>query len=201
MTARLLQALGRCTRTIAYKPITMPGIMSQSLPIYYKCSNLRFYGSVYEPEYLSQLVPEIPTYDILNVQMKGYDFTILEHYAKYVLKTANHMDVEVEDSWATPGRVLKIQSYSPGAVVTEKEYHLTLHERNIQVTNVPSITLPLFIEVLQNSLPEGVQLVVHPHKEEHETERYIPDLELKALRQELDDIGNPLAKKKKSSLL
>lgn len=55
------------------------------------------YGSVYEPEYLDMLKPNIPEYEAVNVQIKGYDFAILESFQKFVHSIADNMDIEVSD--------------------------------------------------------------------------------------------------------
>lgn len=59
--------------------------------------NVRPYASVYEPSYLDMLQPEIPEYEELNVQIKGYDFAILESFQKFVHTIAENMDLEVSD--------------------------------------------------------------------------------------------------------
>lgn len=53
--------------------------------------------SIYEPDYLDMLQPDIPEYEELNVQMKGYDFAVLESFQKFVHMTAENMDLEVSD--------------------------------------------------------------------------------------------------------
>lgn len=55
------------------------------------------YGSIYEPEYLDLLKPDIPEYEAINVQMKGYDFAILESFQKLIHTVAENMDIEVSD--------------------------------------------------------------------------------------------------------
>uniref|UniRef100_V5IF99 Uncharacterized protein n=1 Tax=Ixodes ricinus TaxID=34613 RepID=V5IF99_IXORI len=43
----------------------------------------------HEPEYLQYLKPPLPVYDgLVNVQLKGYDFTVLENNARKVAKIA-----------------------------------------------------------------------------------------------------------------
>jgi len=59
--------------------------------------NVRSYGSVYEPDYLDMLRPDIPEYEEINVQMKGYDFAVLESFQKFVHNIAENMDIEVVD--------------------------------------------------------------------------------------------------------
>jgi large subunit ribosomal protein L48 len=55
--------------------------------------------SIYDPPYLEAMKPKIPIYDTLNVQMKGYDFVLLENYQKMVYKIAKMMDINVEDGY------------------------------------------------------------------------------------------------------
>jgi large subunit ribosomal protein L48 len=50
----------------------------------------RHYSSVYEPEYLDSLKPDIPEYEEINVQIKGYDFAVLESFQKFVHTTAEN---------------------------------------------------------------------------------------------------------------
>jgi len=47
------------------------------------------------------------------------------------------------------------------------------------------------------TVPEGVTIDVHEHQSEHELIRYIPDLELKDLKEQLTDMGGPSQEKKK----
>jgi large subunit ribosomal protein L48 len=42
---------------------------------------------------------KIPLYNTLNIQLKGYDFPVLENYQKLVHKIAEGMDIEVEDGY------------------------------------------------------------------------------------------------------
>jgi large subunit ribosomal protein L48 len=48
---------------------------------------------------------KIPLYTTLNIQLKGYDFPVLENYQKLVHKIAESMDIEVEDGYALYTRV------------------------------------------------------------------------------------------------
>lgn len=151
----------------------------------------RCLSSHFEPPYLDVTVPEIPEYPLLNVQMKSHDFTMLEHYAKWVHKTAVNMGIEVEDTWATPSERLRIQTFKPMSTKLDSEYKLHIYERTVQLADLSSILAPLFMEVIQHGLPEGVELSVHEHLPEHSEVRYIPDLELKELRARLDELGGP----------
>ncbi|KAG0710573.1 39S ribosomal protein L48, mitochondrial [Chionoecetes opilio] len=138
--------------------------------------------------------PEVPDYDAVNVQIKGYDFTVLEHYGKWIHSTAVHMGIDVEDCWATPCAKLHIQTFKPRSIKLQADYHLQVYERNIQLADLPSITAPVFLEVIQAGLPEGVELSMHEHEPEHSEIRYIPDLELRTLHNQLDELGGPSRK-------
>lgn len=59
--------------------------------------NVCNYGNVYEPDYLDTLQPDIPEYEEINVQMKGYDFAVLESFQKFVHNIAENMNIEVSD--------------------------------------------------------------------------------------------------------
>jgi large subunit ribosomal protein L48 len=147
--------------------------------------------SIYEPEYLDKLKPEVPVYELLNIQLKGFDFPVLEKFGRYVHKTAETLNLSVEDSWATPHQALKIQKYKPQSSLVETEYDLNVYERNVQVSNMPASSAGVLIELLQASLPAGVQLCIHPNIQDHQDVRYIPDLELEELQKQLDEIVNP----------
>lgn len=156
------------------------------------------YSSIYEPDYLSSLGPQQPVYDLLNIQLKSYDFTVLEHYQKYVHKTANNMGLDVTDSWATPAQTFQIKTFKPQSTVISESYKLNMYERNVQISEFPCSLTPIFFEVLHNSLPEGVRLNIHPHEEADDEIRYIPDLELNELKAQLEDMQNPNKGKKKA---
>lgn len=53
---------------------------------------------------------------------------------------------------------------------------------------VPSTLLPVFVNVIEASTPAGVTVRVHPHLPEHSEIRYVPDIELKELKQQLQDL-------------
>ncbi|ODM99696.1 39S ribosomal protein L48, mitochondrial [Orchesella cincta] len=132
--------------------------------------------------------PEVPLYDALNVQVKGYDFAVLEKFARYVHHTAERVGLEVEDSWATPCKNLRVTKLKPESAVVDSEYLLNLFERNVQIVEVPATLLPVFINIVEASIPAGVTLRVHPHLPEHTENRYVPDLELMELKTQLQDI-------------
>nr|CAG4652373.1 EOG090X0MUO [Triops cancriformis] len=151
-----------------------------------------------EPEYLDSLAPEISIYPTLDIQLKSYDFPILESYMSFVHRTAENMGVEVEDCWATPGRSFNIQTFKPQSSLVQAHYSLQQYERNVQVTDLPSNLAPLLFEVIQQTLPPGVEVCVKEHTPSDEDIRYVPDLQLKELRTQLEAMGGPSNPKKKN---
>lgn len=55
--------------------------------------------------------------------------------------------------------------------------------------------LSLFVEVIEDSLPAGVKVLIQKHTEEQEVIRYIPDNELKTLKSQLEEMGGVRKKK------
>lgn len=147
-----------------------------------------------EPPYLDAVGPEVPEYNLVNVQMKGYDFTVLEHYGKWVHNTALNMGLDVEDGWATPCEKFHIQTLKPRSTKVEADYYLQVYERDVQLADLPATMAPLFIELIQAGLPEGVELSVHEHQHEYTEHRFIPDLELRSLYNQLHEMGGPSKK-------
>lgn len=55
--------------------------------------------------------------------------------------------------------------------------------------------LQILLRAVEASTPEGVTVQVVPHEEYHEEVRYIPDQELKTLKQELEEMAAARQKK------
>nr|XP_026485480.1 39S ribosomal protein L48, mitochondrial [Vanessa tameamea] len=157
----------------------------------------RYKGDLYEPDYLISMQPDEPIYDCLNLQIKGYDFVLLESCQKEIHRYAEVMGIQVEESWATPAQQLNVQRFKPGSTAVESDYHLKIYERNVQVVDVPAWSLGTLLRVSRALLPEGCTLSVHEHAPEHEEVRYVPDNELIELKQQLDVMGGSRSEKKK----
>ncbi|KAF7280257.1 hypothetical protein GWI33_006253 [Rhynchophorus ferrugineus] len=152
-------------------------------------------GTLYEPDYLEGLKPKVPIYDALNIQMRGYDYPVLESYQKYLNNIIKNMDINVEDGWALPAQIFKITKFKPQTEIIDSEYTLNLYDRTLQITDVPTTQLPLLLRVIEATTPVGVSINIVQHDDHYEEDRYIPDTDLLALKQELDDIGGPSKKK------
>ncbi|XP_028174417.1 uncharacterized protein LOC114363024 [Ostrinia furnacalis] len=162
-----------------------------------QCQQLRYKSDLYEPDYLISMEPDEPVYDCLNLQLKGYDFALLEACQSQIHRYAEVMGLTVDECWATPAQQLKVQRFKPKGTAVDAEYHLNIYERNVQVSDVPAWALGTLLRVARASLPEGCSLRVHEHAVEHEEVRYVPDNQLRELKQQLEDMGGSRADKKK----
>nr|CAG4643668.1 EOG090X0MUO [Ilyocryptus agilis] len=154
-------------------------------------SNRFVHHVILEPEYLDSKEPQVPTYEPLNLQIKSYDYTILENFSSFIHKTAENMDIEVEDVWAVPCQKLSVQTFKPSSTLVENQYNLSVYERNVQVVDLEATIAPVFFHIIQAALPEGVRMTVKLHESADEEVRYVPDQELKQLKTELESIGGP----------
>ncbi|XP_014249134.1 39S ribosomal protein L48, mitochondrial [Cimex lectularius] len=151
--------------------------------------------SIHDPPYLDSLKPKIPQYNPVNIQIKGYDYALVESYQKLANKIASSLDLNISDAWATPATKAKIQKFKPNGTVIDKEYILTTYERNIQIEELSSTVAPILIELLQCALPQGISFHLHLHEEEDDVKRYVPDMELSELKTQLEELGGPVKKK------
>ncbi|RNA06782.1 39S ribosomal mitochondrial [Brachionus plicatilis] len=141
----------------------------------------------YDPPYLVRDAP-FPNYELLNISLKGYDFSILNTYYKYIEKLCSLLKVEVVEAYAMPPRSYKIKTYQPFGTNLDKEYSLQMYHRIVRVKNLKSTLAPLLFETVQLNLPEGVQLNIHEPTFEEDEFRYVPDIELQDMRQKLSEM-------------
>merc|ERR1711862_968958 len=123
----------------------------------------------FEPDYLD-LTSHLPdVYPLVNIQLKGYNFDILE-------------------SWTTASETFLAKTYDPNSTIVRDSCKIDVYERNVQVTNMRSIDAPILIDILRRTIPEGVELNVHPHQEEHYEARFIPDPFINGIKKELSEM-------------
>ncbi|KAK4887640.1 hypothetical protein RN001_003911 [Aquatica leii] len=155
----------------------------------------RFYSNdLYDPPYLELFKSKIPLYDTINIQLHGYDYSQLESYQKLLHSYAKSMNLQVDNGWATPAQHLQVVSYKPNTDIVQSQYRFKVYERNLQIVGITSVQFSTLLRILDSSIPSGVTIKVLPHEEYHEEVRYVPDLELATLKQQLDDMGGPSKK-------
>ena len=143
-------------------------------------------GGTFEPDYLDSSGPVIPTYPPLNIQIKGYNFSVLESMQSYIHNLAENMGIDVETAWATPAKTFQMTTFVEGGIRPKDTYNVNLYERNVQVVGMRSVDAPILIDTIRTALPEGVVLSVHEHTREMAEERWIADPFIDSLRTELD---------------
>eukprot|EP00088_Acartia_fossae_P055409 TRINITY_DN6427_c0_g1_i1.p1 TRINITY_DN6427_c0_g1~~TRINITY_DN6427_c0_g1_i1.p1 ORF type:complete len:225 (-),score=45.74 TRINITY_DN6427_c0_g1_i1:512-1186(-) len=142
-------------------------------------------SKTFEPDYLDSAVPQVPCYPPINIQMKSYNFHLLESYQSFVHNLAENMGITVSEAWATPAVTSKITNFKEGSTLVATDFTLNLYERNVQVSNLRSIDAPILLDSIRAALPQSVQLSVHEHKIEMYEDRFIPDPFINTVRSEL----------------
>uniref|UniRef100_A0A0K2V8E6 Small ribosomal subunit protein uS10 domain-containing protein n=1 Tax=Lepeophtheirus salmonis TaxID=72036 RepID=A0A0K2V8E6_LEPSM len=142
----------------------------------------------FEPDYLDTLDPEPDVYAPMNIQIKGYDFHILEHFHRLVKSLSLKMELDVGECWATPGRNLQVDTFAVGGTEVKDSFYLTVYERNVQIINLKSNEAPVLLDMIKTATPPGVKVAFYEHLEEHVESRYIPDPFIDGLRSEILEI-------------
>ncbi|XP_011694720.1 PREDICTED: uncharacterized protein LOC105454071 [Wasmannia auropunctata] len=156
-----------------------------------KILSAKFYtGSLYEPDYLETGKSKFPLLPMINVQIRGYDYPVLECYQSFVHKVADIIQIDVDNGWPLPPQEFKIQKYKTGTTAIVSEYSLKVYERNIQMSEVSCVKCSVLIRVLEAALPQGVSLNVNIYDPVVEGKRYIPDKELIDLKSTLETLKN-----------
>jgi len=152
-------------------------------------------GTLHEPDYINAR-PEIPVYDTLNISLRGYDFAVLESFAKYVHSTVEKFDVG-SNAFAVPARTSTVHSYRAHTTQPEHEYNLAKYERVVQVEDLSSTTAPILIQLLQANMPAGIQMSIKPVDETEDEFRFVPDLTLIELQSQISELDKAKEERKK----
>ncbi|XP_018376176.1 PREDICTED: uncharacterized protein LOC108769621 isoform X1 [Trachymyrmex cornetzi] len=156
-----------------------------------KTLSAKFYtGSLYEPDYLETGKSKFPLLPTINIQIKGYDYPVLERYQSFIHKLADVVQIDIDNGWPLPPQEFKIQKYKTGTTTIVSEYYLKIYERNIQMSEVSSIKCSVLIRALEAALPQGVTLNINIYDPALEEKRYVPDKELIDLKLSLDTLKN-----------
>uniref|UniRef100_A0A1A7YFV8 Large ribosomal subunit protein mL48 n=1 Tax=Iconisemion striatum TaxID=60296 RepID=A0A1A7YFV8_9TELE len=115
---------------------------------------------------MKQIVPATNTaYGTLNVTVSGYDMTVVEHYSQYIHNLCNRLGVKVAESYALPTKSTEVMLLQEQGTKTYVEAILKTHQRVLQLNSLDTTLCPVFMEVLLQNQPEGVQLAVKEHTE------------------------------------
>jgi ribosomal protein S10 len=141
-------------------------------------------GEIYYPKYLDKGEP-YPNYGTVNINIHGYDYIKLDIFNQYVSKLCKSLDINVVEMYRVPMRTYKIKTLKNFSSTIDTEFSLNYYHRVVKVSNLKSHITSILFDAIQLNLPEGVQLNVQYPLEINEEYRYIPDVSLKALKDEL----------------
>ncbi|XP_037377953.1 39S ribosomal protein L48, mitochondrial [Talpa occidentalis] len=125
-------------------------------------------------------------YGVLNVHLTAYDMALAESYAQYVHNLCNRLSIKVEESYAMPTKTMEVLRLPDQGNKMFLDSVLTTHERVIQISGLSATFAEIFLEIIQNNLPEGVRLSVKEHTEEDFKGRFKARPELEELLAKLN---------------
>ncbi|GFO34612.1 39S ribosomal protein l48, mitochondrial [Plakobranchus ocellatus] len=158
-------------------------------------NNRSKWHGLWEPSDL-KTEPDIPEFDTIHISMKGFDYPVLESYAKYVHKAVDTMFDLESDAWPVPAKSTQIKTFHPNSAAVNDKYDLQKYERTVMVEDVPITTLPILLEFVRKNCPEGVEVFVKEPDPQEEEERYVPDYEVIELQKEKEAIAAGKLRKK-----
>ncbi|XP_069564171.1 large ribosomal subunit protein mL48 isoform X1 [Brachyistius frenatus] len=104
-------------------------------------------------------------YGTLSVKVSGYDMTVVEHYSQYVHNLCNRLAIKVSESYALPTKTTEVMLMQEPGTKAYVDAVLKTHERVVQLSSLDATLCPVFMDVLLQNQPEGVQLSVKEHTE------------------------------------
>ncbi|XP_054999907.1 39S ribosomal protein L48, mitochondrial isoform X1 [Sorex araneus] len=125
-------------------------------------------------------------YGVLNIHLTAYDMALAESYAQYVHNLCNHLAIKVEESYAMPTKTMEVLRLQDQGSKMFLDSVLTTHERVVQISGLSATFAEIFLEIIQNNLPEGVRLSVKEHTEEDFKGRFKARPELEELLAKLN---------------
>lgn len=143
---------------------------------------------LHEPAYLEEMKPKVGYYELLDLQIKGYDFVVLEKYQGYLHKTMKKMDFQVVKAWSAPHQELQLETLGDRTTAVENSYKIKIYERNIQMKDALVTKLPLLIDIIHMTSPPGVSFSIHRHTSADEDRLYFRDSVLEKLKEDLQEL-------------
>lgn len=143
---------------------------------------------LHEPAYLADLKPKIGYYSLLDVQLKGYDFVVLERYQSYLHKTMKRLEFNVVKTWSAPYQELKLENLAQFSSGVETVQSIKIYERNIQIKYALVTKLPILIDLIHTTSPPGVSFSIDRHTKEADNKLYFRDSVLEKYEEELREL-------------
>ncbi|XP_076018666.1 large ribosomal subunit protein mL48 [Genypterus blacodes] len=104
-------------------------------------------------------------YGTLNVNIWGYDMTVVEHFSQYIHNLCNRLGVKVADSYALPTKTTEVMLMQEQGTKMYLDAVLKTHERVVQLSSLEAALCQTFVDVILKNQPEGVQLSIKEHTE------------------------------------
>lgn len=142
---------------------------------------------LHEPAYLEDLKPKVGYYELLDLQLKGYDFVVLEKYQSYVHKTMQKMKFNVTKTWSAPHEELQIDTLLDFSTGIRDSCKIKIYERNIQTKDALVTRLPVLIDVIIMTSPPGVSFNIRA-ADPNNNAIYFRDSVLDKLKNDLQEL-------------
>lgn len=125
---------------------------------------------------------------LVDLQLKAFDYAILEKYQSYLHKTMRKMDFQVIRTWSTPYQELELEALIDKSAAIDSSTKIKIYERNIQVKDPQLHRLPLLIDIVHLTSPSGVSFNVIKHTAQEEDRIHFRDSVLESLKEELQEL-------------
>lgn len=141
---------------------------------------------VLEPAYLEELRPKTGYYDKLNLQLKGYDFTVLEKYQSYLHRVMNGMKFNVINAYSGPHHDIQLDILAHRSTAINQTHKLKLYERNIMMKSALTTKLNILIDYIHATSPPGVTFTISEDVDDKYL--YFKDSVLEKYKEELREL-------------
>ncbi|XP_067938624.1 small ribosomal subunit protein uS10m-like [Watersipora subatra] len=133
------------------------------------------------------VIPEREEYPELWFHVKGYDLAPVESYTRFLHKFIKGLD-PTADRVVMPPRTWNVNTFKPRSEITDHQYELKTSHRIIKVHGMANNITSLLLDMVTRHLPPGVELSLTEPSEELNEFKYVPDADIKALQNELDNL-------------
>jgi len=136
-------------------------------------------------------------HEVLDISLRMYDYAQLERWQRRVDQLCRQHGVRVRDSIAYPCRSFTATLFKPQTTQPSDVHALREYERIVPIANVTGPPLQLLIESITAEMPSGAKLSVELTSAEKHNNRYLPNLELMQLQEELKSYDDVNVRRKK----
>ncbi|XP_058481391.1 39S ribosomal protein L48, mitochondrial [Solea solea] len=125
-------------------------------------------------------------YGTLNVQVSGYDMTLVEHYTQYIHNLCNQLGINVGLCYALPTKTMEVMLMQEKGTKMYVDAVLKTHERVVQLISLDTTLCPVLMDVVLKNQPEGVKLSVKEFTEADFKDRFKERPEMRELMSQIN---------------